>query len=251
MTQAVIVSAVRTAIGTSRKGTLSETSGEELATFILEEAIKAAGIDGNDVDDVIFGEAMYGGGDLARYAAVSAGLQDVSGQAVNRHCASSLAALGDAAASIIAGMEDVVVAGGVQAGSTAPISSWRVAGTEDEYERRIPPTFPPTAEATDDVGLTVGWMVVNIPAVGGNFDPYPFVFFNLLLAVLVALQGPLIVMSQNRQTLKDRATAETDFKVNLKNEVNIETILRELGELRGETAARFERIEKVVGVSER
>ena len=101
------------------------------------------------------------------------------------------------------------------------------------------------------LGLTVGWMVVNIPAVGGNFDPYPFVFFNLLLAVLVALQGPLIVMSQNRQTLKDRATAETDFKVNLKNEVNIETILRELGELRGETAARFERIEKVVGVSER
>ena len=162
VTQAVIVSAVRTAIGTSRKGTLSETSGEELATFILEEAIKAAGIDGNDVDDVIFGEAMSGGGDLARYAAVSAGLQDVSGQAVNRHCASSLAALGDAAASIIAGMEDVVVAGGVQAGSTAPISSWRVAGTEDEYERRIPPTFPPTAEATDDVGLTVGWNVAQL-----------------------------------------------------------------------------------------
>ena len=100
------------------------------------------------------------------------------------------------------------------------------------------------------LGLTVGWMIVNIPAIGGKFDPYPYVFFNLLLAVLVALQGPLIVMSQNRQSLKDRATAETDFKVNLKNEVNIETILRELGELRGETAARFERIEKVIGVSE-
>ena len=64
--------------------------------------------------------------------------------------------------------------------------------------------------------------------IAGPFDQYPYVFFNLLLAILVALQGPLIVMSQNRQTIKDRATAETDFQVNLKNEVNIETILREL-----------------------
>ena len=65
-------------------------------------------------------------------------------------------------------------------------------------------------------------------------DPYPFQFFNLGLAILVGLQGPLIVMSQNRQSLKDRARADTDFKVNLKNEVNIETLLRELGEFRAE-----------------
>ncbi len=45
-------------------------------------------------------------------------------------------------------------------------------------------------------------------------------------------------MSQNRQTLKDRAQAETDYKVNLKNEVNIETMLRELAELRAEVRAR-------------
>jgi uncharacterized membrane protein len=70
------------------------------------------------------------------------------------------------------------------------------------------------------------------------------VFFNLLLAILVALQGPLIVMSQNRSALKDRAQAETDFQVNLKNEVNIETLLRELGELRSETAGRLDRIEQ-------
>ena len=75
------------------------------------------------------------------------------------------------------------------------------------------------------------------------FDAFPFVFFNLLLAILVALQGPLIVMSQNRQTLKDRAQAETDFKVNLKNELNIETILRELGEFRSETDRRLDDLE--------
>ncbi len=94
------------------------------------------------------------------------------------------------------------------------------------------------------LGLTVGWMLLNLPPINGTFDPYPFVFFNLLLAILVALQGPLIVMSQNRSSLKDRAQAETDFQVNLKNEVNIETLLRELGEMRTETNARLEKLEK-------
>jgi uncharacterized membrane protein len=95
------------------------------------------------------------------------------------------------------------------------------------------------------LSLTVGWTIVNIPGVLPEpFDGFPYTFFNLLLAILVALQGPLIVMSQNRQTLKDRAQAETDFKVNLKNEVNIETILRELGEFRAEANRRLEELEK-------
>jgi CRP/FNR family cyclic AMP-dependent transcriptional regulator len=95
------------------------------------------------------------------------------------------------------------------------------------------------------MALTVAWTVLNMSRVATDpFDPYPYVFFNLLLAVLVALQGPLIVMSQNRQTLKDRAQAETDFKVNLKNELNIETILREMGEFRAETTRRLDEIEK-------
>ncbi|MDO8731508.1 MAG: thiolase family protein [Actinomycetota bacterium] len=161
MTEAVIVSAVRTPIGTARKGTLSETSAEDLATFIIGEAIKAAGIDGNDVDDVILGESGYGGGDLARYGAVANGLQDVAGQAVNRHCASSLAALGSAAASIRAGMEDVIVAGGVQASSAGPRTVFRVLGTEDEFETRMAPTFPHRSDATDDVTLSVGWNVAQ------------------------------------------------------------------------------------------
>ena len=69
-------------------------------------------------------------------------------------------------------------------------------------------------------------------------------FFNLLLAILVALQGPLIVMSQNRQSLKDRAQAETDFHVNLKNEVGIETIQRELSAFRAESLRRLEGLER-------
>ena len=97
------------------------------------------------------------------------------------------------------------------------------------------------------LGLTVTWMLANSGVLGAHpFDEYPYVFFNLLLAILVSLQGPLIVMSQNRQSVKDRAQAETDFAVNLKNEVNIETLLRELGELRAENHARLERIERAL-----
>jgi uncharacterized membrane protein len=93
--------------------------------------------------------------------------------------------------------------------------------------------------------VTGGWAAANsVWLLHRPFDPYPYVFYNLVLAILVALQGPLIVMSQNRQALKDRKTAETDYNVNLKNEVNIETILRELGEFRAETNERLEALEK-------
>lgn len=91
--------------------------------------------------------------------------------------------------------------------------------------------------------LSVGWAAVNklVP-----FDEYPYQFYNLFLAVLVALQGPLIVMSQNRQSAKDRATAETDFRVNLKNEVGIENLLREVGAMRAETTKRLDVLERMV-----
>jgi CRP/FNR family cyclic AMP-dependent transcriptional regulator len=99
------------------------------------------------------------------------------------------------------------------------------------------------------LGFAGIWMALNSPSVSkSDFDPYPYVFFNLLLAILVALQGPLIMMSQNRQSLKDRATAETDFKVNLKNELNIETLLREMGEFRAEANVRLSRLESSAGL---
>ena len=97
------------------------------------------------------------------------------------------------------------------------------------------------------LGLTIVWMVIND---GGfwspPFDPYPFVFFNLVLAILVALQGPLIMMSQNRQASNDRARSETDYKVNLKNEVNIEKLLHNLKQLGGDLSTRLDGIERAL-----
>ena len=88
------------------------------------------------------------------------------------------------------------------------------------------------------IAITAIWCVFNSNViVKAPIDPYPYQFFNLALGILVGLQGPLIVMSQNRQARKDRARADTDYRVNLKNEVNIETLLRELNEFRAEASA--------------
>ncbi len=66
------------------------------------------------------------------------------------------------------------------------------------------------------------WAGLNVVVLAGHaFDPYPFVFLNLLLSMLAALQAPIIMMSQNRQAAKDRLAAALDYEVNIKAETAI------------------------------
>lgn len=74
------------------------------------------------------------------------------------------------------------------------------------------------------------WMGVNIARLS-NFDPYPFILLNLALSSIAAFQAPIIMMSQNRQSMKDKLLAENDYKVNLKAEIEIEALLRGQAEL--------------------
>src|ERR1700739_3705003 len=121
MPKPVIVSAARTAIGTSFKGSLVNTTPEFLATTILQEVVRRSGVDIADIDDVIFAESHYGGGGMCRYAARGSGMTSVPGQAVNRHCAGSLTAVANAAAQIGSGAEKVVVGRGGQSPSRTPL----------------------------------------------------------------------------------------------------------------------------------
>ncbi|MFG2969557.1 thiolase family protein [Streptomyces sp. NPDC048288] len=158
MPEAVIVSALRTPVGTARKGTLRDTTAFELAHHIVGAA--AAGLDPDRVDDVILGEGLYGGGVLARHAALTTGLTGIPGAAVNRHCAAGLAAVADAAASIRAGMDELVIAGGVNSASTAPKSAFRVDGAW--VEPWMPPTHPDRPDApNNDMSITIGWNVAQ------------------------------------------------------------------------------------------
>jgi uncharacterized membrane protein len=81
-------------------------------------------------------------------------------------------------------------------------------------------------------GFMAIWMLWNsIMKEPLAFDPLPFMFLNLFLSTLAALQAPIIMMSQNRQSTKDKALAVNDFQVNLKNEMSIDKILRGQSEL--------------------
>jgi uncharacterized membrane protein len=75
------------------------------------------------------------------------------------------------------------------------------------------------------------WMAVNIYAWLETWDPYPFILLNLVLSCLAAIQAPIILMSQNRQSKKDRNKLEYDYKVNRKAEREIEAIQKQLNRI--------------------
>ena len=72
--------------------------------------------------------------------------------------------------------------------------------------------------------ILAGWMILNTDVLsmfGLAFDPYPYIFLNLLLSTVAAIQAPVIMMSQNRQAAKDRIAAGLDYEVNLRAELEI------------------------------
>lgn len=76
------------------------------------------------------------------------------------------------------------------------------------------------------------WIVFNSLVAGTlRFDPYPFILMNLVLSCIAAIQAPIIMMSQNRQEEKDRKRSENDYLVNLKAELELETLHRKLDEI--------------------
>ena len=132
MREAVIVSAVRTAVGRAPRGALRETPPEELAIAAVREALaRAPGLDPAEVEDLILGCAMPEGAqglNVARPVALGAGLPvSTSAMTVNRFCASGLQALALASQAVATGVAEVVVAGGLESMSFVPMTGWHFA----------------------------------------------------------------------------------------------------------------------------
>lgn len=85
------------------------------------------------------------------------------------------------------------------------------------------------------IGFTVflvGWAVLNTVVLAENaFDPFPFIFLNLVLSMVAALQAPVIMMSQNRQAAKDRLEVRLDYETNLRTEAQINQLSEEIASL--------------------
>jgi uncharacterized membrane protein len=86
--------------------------------------------------------------------------------------------------------------------------------------------------------VLIAWIVLNsfilIRLHNSSFDPYPYIFLNLILSMLAAIQAPIIMMSQNRQAYKDRLSAEHDYEVNLKAELEIIALHEKVDSLKQE-----------------
>ncbi len=158
----VIVTARRTAIGTAGRvfGTLTTT---DLAAPLLDEAVQLTATLGLPVDDVILGNCLGPGGDVARVAALAAGLgHQVPGVTVDRQCGSGLDAVLQAASRVRAGDARLVLAGGVESASTAPWRSWPpVDGTAPVRYTRAPFTpdgfpDPEMGSSADDLAHRLG-----------------------------------------------------------------------------------------------
>jgi acetyl-CoA C-acetyltransferase len=161
--QAVVVATAHTPIGTAYKGSLVEMDGMVLGALAVREVLRRSGIPAEHFDDVQLGETLQGGGDIARHAAIEAGLQDVAGVAHNQHCASGLTSLSLAAGSIMSGKDDVVVAGGVQSTSNIPMTMQRDPVSGELEEGWLSPTHPGTPDApARDMTVTVGWNTAQL-----------------------------------------------------------------------------------------
>lgn len=118
MTDAVIVSTARTPIGKAYRGAFNNTQSQELAGHAIANAVKRAGLEGGEIEDVVFGAAVQQGAqsmNFGRQAALRAGLPvTVAGQTVDRQCASGLMAISIAAKQIIADGMDIAVGGGAE-----------------------------------------------------------------------------------------------------------------------------------------
>jgi 3-oxoadipyl-CoA thiolase len=158
--RAAIVCAIRTPIG-RYGGALSPVRPDDLAALVIREVIARSGIDGALVDDVYFGAANQAGEDnrnVARMAALLAGLPvTVPGATVNRLCASGLEAINLAARTIEAGHGDVLIAGGVESMSRAPLVLSK-AHTAFDREQEL-------------VDTSIGWRFVN-PRLAAMHHPY-------------------------------------------------------------------------------
>ena len=125
MKEAVIVSAVRTAVGKAPKGTLKNTRPDDLGAMAIKEAVSRACVDASLIDDVIMGCAFpeaEQGMNVARTAMIAAGLPvETSAMTVNRYCSSGLQTIAIAADRIATGGADVIVAGGLETMSMIPM----------------------------------------------------------------------------------------------------------------------------------
>jgi acetyl-CoA C-acetyltransferase/acetyl-CoA acyltransferase len=159
MRSAVIVSTARTPIGRAYRGAFNALPPQTLGAKSVEEAVKRAGIDPGEVDDVVFGAALQQGhqaGNIARQVLLRAGLPvSVAGMSVDRQCASGLMAIATAAKQIIVDEMDITIGGGVESISLVQTPQMRL-GADPELIAMHPDVYMPMLQTAEVVASRYG-----------------------------------------------------------------------------------------------
>jgi acetyl-CoA C-acetyltransferase/acetyl-CoA acyltransferase len=159
MRDAVIVAGARTPIGRAYKGAFNATPGATLGSLSLRAAVERAGIEGGEIDDVVWGAALQQGaqaGNIARQVALRAGLPvTVSGQSMDRQCSSGLMAIATASKQVIFDRMDVVAAGGQESISMVQTKDMRVTPDPQLYAMHNA-IYMPMLQTAEVVGQRYG-----------------------------------------------------------------------------------------------
>ena len=154
--EAVIVSATRSPMGRARKGNYKDTRADDLAAQVLKAAVEAVpNLDPKDIEDIKLGCAMpegEQGATVARIAGILAGLPlEVAAVTVNRFCSSSLETINQAAMTVMTGMADVCVAGGVESMTHVPMGGFNPSPNEKFFSGEYPAVYIPMGLTAENV----------------------------------------------------------------------------------------------------
>jgi acetyl-CoA C-acetyltransferase len=209
MRDAVIVAAARTPIGRAYRGAFNATAAPSLGALSIAAAVERAGIEGGEVDDVVWGSALQQGGqalNIGRLAALRAGLPvTVAAQSVDRQCGSGLAALATASKQIVLDRMDVVVAGGQDSISTVQNKDFRAEFDRDLIKMHEA-AYMPMLQTAETVAKRYG---VSREAM----DEYSFHSQQRTAAAQAAGRFDAeIVPATTVMSVTDKATGETSSK---------------------------------------
>ncbi len=231
MNEAVIVSAVRTAVGRGLKGTLSNTRADDLAAIVLKESVSRAGVDPNLIEDVYLGCAMPEGSqglNFARLSSLHAGLPDsVPGVTINRFCAAGLDAIAFAAHSIRAGMYECIVAGGAESMSLVPMSGFAFSANNALVDSR-PGAYISMGHTAENVAEKYG---VN----RADMDQFALESHQKAAAAMDAgkFKDEIVPVPVRVDKLKGTKTISSEMMFDTDELLRRDTTLEGLGKLRG------------------
>ncbi len=231
MNEAVIVSAVRTAVGRGLKGTLSNTRADDLAAIVLKESVSRAGVDPNLIEDVFLGCAMPEGSqglNFARLSSLRAGLPDsVAGVTINRFCASGLQTIAMAAQAIRSGSNDCLIAGGAESMSLVPMSGFAFSANNALVDSR-PGAYIGMGHTAENVAEKYG---VN----RADMDQFALESHQKAAAAMDAgrFKDEIVPVSVRVDKLKGTKTVSSEMMFDTDELLRRDTTLEGLGKLRG------------------